>query len=103
MIGSPVLYILFVISIILQVITVVLLSAKLKSIEDLINTNNIEFKQLKYLSSYDEPKTVEKPTSTVSNSIPVQDNDDVLFVKEIKLDRRSNVIDLDVQVNSRNK
>lgn len=118
MVEVPIIYVLFVSSIILQVITLLLLGARLKSIEQLIREKNIEIMNLKYLSSKNE-SIVETPSSTIENSnttvepVNTKDNykiveekqadEDILFIKEIKLDRRSKVIDMDVQVNKKNK
>ncbi|NLL81065.1 MAG: hypothetical protein GX231_02010 [Tissierellia bacterium] len=95
MVGTFVLYILFMITIVLQVVIIRLLSNKLNSIEELIKTNKMETKEVKDLNMIVEPK--------LETTIPVPDNEEVLFIKEIKLGRGSNQIDMDVQMNNRNK
>lgn len=94
MVGTFVLYILFMITIVLQVVIIRLLSNKLNSIEELIKTNKMETKEVKDLNMIVEPK--------LETTIPVPDNEEVLFIKEIKLGRGSNQIDMDVQMNNRN-
>lgn len=110
MIGMPLVYFLFVVVIGLQVLTIILLSNRLKSIEHLVE---VKAKELNQIGNLEKPSTqarqfsknTKNPVSTINNQNIVQDNQDeeILFIKEIKLDRRSKVIDMDVQVNKGNK
>ncbi|MDR7871347.1 MAG: hypothetical protein RIN55_10825 [Tissierellaceae bacterium] len=119
MISIPLMYILFVIVIILQVMTLAsILSKKLKAIENSISRNNIEVQQSKP-RNYEEPivqNTLQysQPPIVAKNPVPISkpntvkdnqnmDNEEVLFVKQIKLDKRSQVIDMDVQLNNKNQ
>lgn len=107
MVTIPVIYIFFVILIILQVITIIMFSVRLKTMEELIMRNNAGSKQEISLRNQENPMVgmVENSkkidSTTVINQNDNQVKDDILFIKEIKLDR-SQVIDMDVQMNRKN-
>ena len=112
---SLLIYVLFLVSIILQIVTLLLVANRLKSIEELIIKSNIVLREeiaqrlseiSRLNSRSDSKKTMEpakKTLSAVDAQVPVNDNldDDVIFMKQIKLGRGSQVIDMDVQVNNK--
>ncbi|NLM03781.1 MAG: hypothetical protein GX214_02040 [Clostridiales bacterium] len=89
---NPVLFILLLIIMIIQVVIYKLLISKFKLIEDLINMINIEVKESKHL------KDIKKIETTLDYGTINQENEKILFRKEIKLNKSSNVIDMDVDV-----
>lgn len=118
MVEVLIIYLLFLVLIILQVVTLVLLSGRINSLEESTRTINTDFKEFKYILSNKEPmvetrpevinnfNTTGKPVATKINSnisYGRVDDEDILFIKEIKLDGKSKVIDMDVKVNNKNK
>ena len=115
MVGVLLLYILFLAIVITQVAIVTLLLSKLKSIEILINMMSMEMKGFKYLGNMEETKPkldnekskprldMEETKPKLDNNINDQDKEEILFVKEVKLDSGSNVVNMGVEINNRKK
>ncbi len=121
---SLLIYVLFSISIILQIVTLLLVSNRLKSIEELNNKTKIVLREeiahrlseILILNSTSDSKNLiqaaGKTALATDAQVPAKDNlqdlvkdnleEDVIFMKQIKLNRGSQVIDMDVQVNNKN-